>query len=208
MLNTVVAGLATVATTLLIGGPCAYSISRFVFPGKGAALAILLGLRAVPIVAFIVPLFVLMRRIGLTDKLLGLVVVYTALELPFVIRILKEYFAGIPRDLDDAALIDGCSRTQVFLRIVLPLMRPGLVVTGVIVFMAMWGAFLVPVILTRSEASITIQAVVAMLIGERDTFTDYGLINAVAVLSLLPPLVLTLIFQRMITSGIFRGAVR
>jgi ABC-type glycerol-3-phosphate transport system permease component len=74
--------------------------------------------------------------------------------------------------------------------------------------MAMWGAFLVPVILTRSEASITIQAVVAMLIGERDTFTDYGLINAVAVLSLLPPLVLTLIFQRMITSGIFRGAVR
>jgi multiple sugar transport system permease protein len=159
-------------------------------------------------VAFIVPLFVLLRRVGLTDRLTGLVIVYTALELPFVIWILKEYFASIPRDLDDAALIDGCTRQQVFLRIVLPLMRPGLVVTGVVVFMAMWGAFLVPMILTRSEASITIQAVVAMLIGERDTFTDYGLINAVAVLSLLPPLVLTLVFQRLITSGIFRGAVR
>ncbi|OFX32027.1 MAG: hypothetical protein A2Z07_01225 [Armatimonadetes bacterium RBG_16_67_12] len=208
MANTLVAGFATVLLTLGIGAAAAYALTRFDFRGKGTALGGTLVIRSVPIVAILIPLFVLMRVLGLLDTLFGIVIVLVALELPFAIWILREYFAAIPLELEDAARIDGCSRLRLLLRIVMPLAVPGLIVTGIIVFMTTWSAFLVPLILAKTQKSMTLQVVAAMLVGERDVYTDYGLINAVAVVSIIPPLVLALVFQRYIISGIFKGAIR
>jgi multiple sugar transport system permease protein len=149
-----------------------------------------------------------MRVLGLLDTLFGIVVVLTALELPFAIWILREYFAAIPLELEDAARIDGCNRFVLLARIVTPLAVPGMIVTAIIVFMSTWSAFLVPLILSKTQNSMTLQVVAAMLVGERDVYTDYGLINAVAVVSIVPPMVLALVFQRYIMSGFFKGAIR
>jgi multiple sugar transport system permease protein len=91
---------------------------------------------------------------------------------------------------------------------VLPLAVPGLVVTAIIVFMTSWSAFLIPLILTKTQNAMTLQVVAAMLVGEKDQYTDYGLINAVAVISIVPPVLLALLFQRFVVAGIFKGAVR
>ncbi len=208
MVNTFAAGFATVFLTVGLGATAAYAFTRFDFRGKGAALGGTLMIRSVPIVAILIPLFVLMRVLGLLDTLFGIVVVLTALELPFSIWILREYFAAIPFELEDAARIDGCSRFVLLVRIVMPLAVPGMIVTGIIVFMATWSAFLVPLILSKTENSMTLQVVAAMLVGERDVYTDYGLINAVAVVSIVPPMALALVFQRYIMSGFFKGAIR
>ncbi|MDQ7841371.1 MAG: carbohydrate ABC transporter permease [bacterium] len=208
MVNTFAVGFATVFLTIGLGAPAAYAFARFDFRGKGTVLGGTLVIRSVPIVAILIPLFVLMKALGLIDSLLGIVVVLTALELPFAIWILREYFSAIPLELEDAARIDGCSRFMLLVRIVMPLAVPGLIVTAIIVFMTTWSAFLVPLILAKTQNSMTLQVVAAMLVGERDVYTDYGLINAVAVVSIIPPMVLALIFQRYIMSGMFKGAIR
>jgi multiple sugar transport system permease protein len=208
MVNTFAAGFATVFLTIGLGAMAAYVFTRFDFRGKDAVLGGTLVIRSVPIVAILIPLFVLMRVLGLLDTLFGIVVVLTALELPFAIWILREYFAAIPLELEDAARIDGCNRFVLLARIVTPLAVPGMIVTAIIVFMSTWSAFLVPLILSKTQNSMTLQVVAAMLVGERDVYTDYGLINAVAVVSIVPPMVLALVFQRYIMSGFFKGAIR
>jgi multiple sugar transport system permease protein len=208
MANTFATGLVTVALTLGMGAMAAYAYARFEFRSKGLLLGATLAIRSVPIVPILIPLFVLMRVLGLLDTMVGVIVVLTALELPFAIWILREYFSTIPLELEDAARIDGCSRWVLLMRVVMPLAVPGLIVTAIIVFMTTWSAFLVPLILTKTQKAMTLQVVAAMLVGERDVYTDYGLINAVAVVSVLPPMFLALVFQRYIMSGIFKGAIR
>jgi multiple sugar transport system permease protein len=208
MINTFAVGFATVGLTIGLGAAAAYAFTRFDFSGKGLMLSGTLVIRSVPIVAILIPLFVLTRVLGLLDTITGVVIVLTALELPFAIWILREYFATIPMELEDAARIDGCTRFGVLARVVIPLALPGLVVTAIIVFMSTWSAFLVPLILTKTQNAMTLQVVAAMLVGERDVYTDYGLINAVAVVSVAPPMLLALFFQRYIISGVFRGAIK
>ena len=208
MLNTLIICFATVLLSISLGALSAYALTRFDFRGKGASLSGMLAMRAVPTVAILIPLFVVMRILGLLDRILGVVLVMTAIELPFAVWILREYFATIPLELEDAARIDGCTRLRVLAQIVMPVAIPGVVVTAIIVFMAAWSAFQVPLILTKSPEAITLQVVAAMLVGERDVYTDHGLINAVAVVSIVPPILLALFFQRYVISGIARGAIK
>lgn len=160
----------------------------------------------VPGIALIVPLYLVIKTYGLLDHLSSLIVTYLTFTLPFTVWLLKSYFQGIPRELEDAALIDGCTWTQMVLRILLPVAAPGLVAAAMFAFMMAWNDYLYAVILTSTIASKTAPVVVAGF--ATDVTTERTLMATGGVMAVIPPLVLAFIFQRFIVQGLTAGAVK
>ena len=206
MVNTMIVAGGVTAIALLVGSLAAYSIARLNFRGGDSLLVMYLATRMIPGIAIIIPIFLVTRQIGLVDTLLGLIIVDTAIVLPYAVWILKEYFETLPRDLEDAARIDGCSRIGVLVRIIWPLSAPGLVATGIFVFMMVWNMFLAALILTHTVNAIQITNIAAMFVSE--LHVEYGLLNTAAILLSLPPVILAFIFQKYIIQGLMSGAVK
>jgi multiple sugar transport system permease protein len=199
--STIIAG-AAVGIGLLCGLPAAYSMARH----RQAALGFLvLMVRILPGIAFLVPLFVIYRRLGLINTLSGIILTHIIVVLPLIIWIMAGFFEDIPRDLEEAALIDGCSRVGTFVRIVLPLSKPGVVAATILSFIASWNNFIFVLILGGKD-TITLPMAVYSFVSFEDV--NWGGLTAAATVITVPILVLSLIVQRYLAGGLTMGAVK
>jgi ABC-type glycerol-3-phosphate transport system permease component len=196
-------GLLVTATNLIIGGLAGYAYSRYRFRGSRAGFLFLLATRVVPGMALVVPFYALFRQAGLINTPWALVLTYLIFTLPLSIWLLKSYFDHLPREIEEAASVDGASRLRQLLVIVAPLARPGLVATGLLVFLESWSEFFFAVVLTNQ------MTVPPLLAGYQSlqTFT-WNTLAAATVISLIPPVLLAVIFQRYIVSGLAAGSVK
>ncbi len=206
IVNSILAATGTAALNLALGVLAGYSFARLRFRGRAPLLLLYLGSRMVPGIALIVPLYLVIQRLGLLDTLLALVLTYLTFTLPFTIWLLKSYFQGIPRELEEAALVDGCSFPRMVGRVLLPVAAPGLVAAAMFAFMTAWNDYLFAVILTSSMAAKTVPVVVAGF--ATDVTTERTLMAAGGVLAVVPPLVLAFACQRLIVQGLVSGAVK
>lgn len=206
MLNSFIAALGTAIVNLMLGIFAGYSLARFKFRGREGLLAIYLGSRMLPGIALIVPLYLTVKTYGLLDTLPALILTYVTFTLPFTIWLLKNYFQTIPRSLEEAALIDGCTWLKMLTKVLLPAAMPGLVAASMFAFMTAWNDYLFAVILTSTIAAKTLPVVVAGF--ATDVTTDRTLMATGGVMAIIPPLVLAFIFQRLIVQGLTSGAVK
>ena len=203
--NSLVVGVVSTLFTLTFGGMAAYALVRFKFMGKGVISITTLLLRMLPPAVLAVPVFVIWSDWNLLDKRTGLILVYVAMNLPFTIWILYGFIAQIPKELEEAAVIDGCNPYQVFFRVVLPLIRPGLAAAAIFTFRIAWNEFILSLVLTNRY---TRTLPVATSLFLTDHGIQWGKIMAMGTLIALPPLIFTFIAARQIITGLTAGAVK
>lgn len=199
--------IALSATVLTIASSClaAYSLSRFYFRGRKLIAFTIIATRMLPPIATVVPLFLLMNRLGLMDSHIALIMAYTAINIPFAVWMLRGFMDEIPIDLEDAAMVDGCSRIKALFQIVFPLILPGLAATSVFAFLLAWNDFALALILTSREAK-TLPLIVTSFITEEGIL--WGPMAAASSLILLPPVLFVVFAQRHLAKGLTMGAVK
>ncbi len=201
----IVAGSTALAVTL-ISSLSGYALSRFVFRGKYAVVALMLITQMFPLVMLVAPIFKMLSPLGLTNSLTGLVIVYTAFNVPFATFLMQSFFDGIPRDLEDAAMIDGASRFTAFRQIILPLTLPGIAATLGFVFTAAWSELLFALMLISGNDSATFP--VGLLTFVSKFSVDFGQMMAAGVMALVPACLFFLLIQRYLVQGLTAGAVK
>ena len=206
MNSVVVVGLTTLLA-LLIGTPAAYAFSRMRFRGSENLSSTILSMRFMPPIAVAIPLFLMIKAIGLQDTYLGLILPYTSFSLPLVVWIMIGFFDEVPREIDDAALVDGCSHLAVLWRVMLPLVRPGLVTAALFGAIFIWNEFLVALYVIDSRDLQTISLGAATLVSAQRPI-DWNIAAAVGVVTVIPILIFSLFVQRYIVRGLTAGAAK
>jgi N,N'-diacetylchitobiose transport system permease protein len=204
--NSLIVALAAVAVSGLFALLGATAIARYRFRGRSAYLILLLVIQMIPGEAMVIPLYVMLVRLGMTDQLLGLVLVNAAAALPFGIWMLRTFVAAVPLELEEAAWIDGASRWKAYWRVVFPLMAPGLVATSIFSFITAWNEFVFALTLIRTQSKYTMPVALNFFISQRST--DIGAIMAASTLMTIPVVIFFLIVQRRLVSGLVAGAVK
>lgn len=204
--NSLVIAISVTFLTLLTSTLSAYSIANLKTRWTTWLLGGSLIMRFLPVMVLVIPMFVIGRTIGVTDSMLGVILAESGLLLPFAIFILVPFFQSIPKELEDAARVDGCTRISALFRVIVPLATPGLAAVGVIVFVTSWHELLIPLILNNRPDSLTLPMVMASLAG--DVQVLFNVTMAVAVLSLLPTVVLVVVLQKFVVQGLSAGAVK
>ncbi len=205
-LNSAVVAVSVTLLTLVFGALSAYTIARQRFRWTLFLLQANVVARFVPVIVLMIPLYVVMRSFGQLNTLSGVIIAETAFMLPYAILILAPYFDSIPRELEEAARIDGCTRLRAFVHIVLPLATPALAACGVIVFIFSWHELLIPLILNARPNVMTLPVVIASLVGDVHVF--FNLMMAICLLALAPTVILVALLQRYIVEGLSAGAVK
>jgi N,N'-diacetylchitobiose transport system permease protein len=205
LLNGVIITCCAVVGALLVGFLAALAIARFRFYGRKAIILVVLSVQMVPFVAILIPLYLMMQNFNLTNGLPGITLVYVVLILPYTVWTLRGFIQAIPRELDEAALIDGATRFQVFWRIILPLTGPGLVATSVYGFIQAWNEFII-INTLNEQANQNLMAWLLQNQTSRGTF--WGPLMAGSIMTALPVVIFFLIVQRHIATGLTAGAVK
>lgn len=195
-----------VLVSLLIGIPAAYAAGRWQYRGSNDLMFTMLSFRFAPELMVIVPLFVIYNQIGLFDTKVGMIWVLQLVTMPLVVWILRSYFQDLPEDLEQAALLDGYTRSRAFVMVALPLVRPGIAAAALLAFIFAWNNYVFPLILSDSNASTVTVAITKYLGGGGQAY--YNLTAAAAVIAALPPLILALTIQRYLVRGLSFGAVK
>lgn len=203
--NSMIAALASTLVTVILGTPAAYVFARVRFRAKENLAFWILSQRMTPPIAAIIPLFIMLRTLSLLDTLWGLVLVYTTFNLPFLIWMMRSFFEDLPVELEENALVDGCSRYGAFFRVALVLAAPGLAAAAIFTFLFTWNEFVFALILTGTR-SMTMP--VAVQFFQRETGIDWGHSCAAAVTMMVPMLLFTLFIQRYLVRGLTFGAVK
>ncbi|OFX27851.1 MAG: sugar ABC transporter permease [Armatimonadetes bacterium RBG_16_67_12] len=206
LLNSAVVTVASTVLCLFIASLAAYAFARLKFRGRELLLVGLLVVAMIPLITVIVPLYILVRNLGLLNTYWGLIAPYIAYSLPVAIFILTAFFREIPHELEEAALIDGCTRLNTLWRIIAPLAAPGLITAGIIVFVYTWNEFLVALTLTSTNDVRTITVGIALYRGE--FAFPWGVISAAVTLATIPITALILLGQRLVIRGLTAGAVK
>jgi multiple sugar transport system permease protein len=204
--NSVVISVTSTAIALIIGMAGGYAFARFRFRGKSAVFLGLMLTRAVPGVALSLPLFIVYARLGIIDTHFGLILTYVALNVPFTIWLIDGFFRQVPKDLAEAAQIDGCTRWQAFWQVEFPLAGPGIASAGIFAFLTCWNEYALASQLTRSVDSKTLP--VGLLDYTAEFTIDWRGMCALAVVMIVPALVLTFIIQKHLVSGLTFGAIK
>jgi len=204
--NSLVVSLSTAAIVTVVAALGGYAFSRFRFRGKMVLTGLLLVTQMFPLVMLIAPIFRMMSTLGLTNSLTGLVIVYTAFNVPFAIFLMQSFFDAIPRDLEEAAEIDGASRFQAFREIIVPLTLPGMAATLGFVFTAAWSELLFALMLVSKVDASTFP--VGLLSFVSKFGVDFGQMMAAGVLALVPAILFFLLIQRFLVAGLTAGAVK
>ncbi len=199
--NSVVVAFWTVVLTLFFGGLAGYALSRMEFRYKDAFLVMLLGLQLIPSTVNIVPYYMIMTKLGLLNTLTALVMIYTATHIPITIWVLKGFFDTVPRSVDEAAAIDGCSKWRTFWNIIVPLSLPGLSVAGFLVFVSAWSEFLVPLVIA-SNKDVAVASVGLFTFFGPDSQTAYTSLFAATLVTVTPVVIAYFFAQRFLVSGL------
>jgi multiple sugar transport system permease protein len=206
--NSAIVALVTTALSLIVGSFCAYALARLKMKRKFLILAIVLSISTFPQIAIAAPIFKLWRDVGLYNTIPGLVIPYLTFALPLTIYILTSFFKEIPRDLEEAALVDGATNFEAFRKVVVPLAAPGLATAGILTFIAAWNEFLLAITLTSSTNARTVPAAIAFFTGATQFEQPLGTISAASVIISIPLILLVLFFQKRIVAGLTAGAVK
>ena len=203
--NSLVVAVGTTVGSLVLGILAGYGFARFRFRGSEAVRFLVLVTRMAPRIVLVVPYFLMMQKLGLLDTYTGLVIAYVSFALPFTIWLLIGFFVDVPIEIEEAAMIDGCGRLGVLVRVVIPIVAPGLVVAAIFAFLVSWNEFLFALILSGVNAK-TLPVVIAGL--TTDVGPLYGEMSAAAVMVMLPNIVMTVALQRFLVRGLTLGAVK
>lgn len=206
MKNSFIVALAVVVLNLLVSVPAAYALAKIRFIGRTSSIYFMLSTRVIPDIALVVPFFLFVQKLGLMDNLWALIITYLAITVPFSIFILTGYFESLPDELDKAARVDGCSRLQTLVLVYLPLALPSLVAVVLFTFLTSWNEFLLALMFTQTPASQTMPIVVASFTS--DFNISFSFINAAGVMAIVPPVIIAIMFERYIVSGLTAGAVK
>jgi N,N'-diacetylchitobiose transport system permease protein len=204
--NSVIVVGVVVVLSLVIGFLAALAIARFRFYGRRAFIVVIIGVQMIPATALIIPLYVLLARANQVDRLSGVIVTYLTFVLPFTVWTLRGFVMGIPPELEEAAMVDGCTRFGAFLRILLPLIVPGLVATSIFAFVQAWNEFIFAYVILASQENQTLTVWLASFTTSRGT--DWGPLMAAATLTSLPVVIFFALVQRRVAFGLTAGAVR
>lgn len=204
--NSFLVAAGTTALALVVGSTAAFALARLEFRGRGLLLGAALAISMFPPIATAGPQYLLLRALGLRDSLVGLVFPYTTFALPLTLWLLTSFFRELPDELYRAARVDGCSPFEAFRRVLLPLAAPGLVTTGILVFIFSWNELLYALTLLSSPEKRTAPVAIALFASEHGD--PWGQIAAASLIGSLPLVFLALMFQRRIVSGLTAGAVK
>lgn len=205
-INTFLFAISTSLVVVLISSMAGYALSRLPFPGRRMFLGGVLLLHSFPSVTLLIATFIVLRQLGLYDKLLGVILVKAAFELPFGVWIMKGFFDTVPWELEMAALVDGASRLRTWWRVVMPLVKPGLLALGILTFVQGWNEFILPFVFMPSGSQQTLSTFVRAILGE-GRFVDYGLLTAVGLYYVAPVLVLFVVAQDQLMR-VYAGGVK
>jgi multiple sugar transport system permease protein len=208
LFNSAIVSLTTTALALVVGSFCAYALARLKFPAKFLLLGLVLSITTFPPIAIATPVFKLWTDLGIFNTLYGLIIPYLTFALPLAIYILVSFFKEIPKDLEEAALVDGATRFTAFRKVVIPLAAPGLATAGILTFIAAWNEFLFAVTLTSTPKARTVPAAIAFFTGSTEFEEPLGTIAAASVVISIPLILLVLFFQKRIVAGLTAGAVK
>ncbi|MBZ9607648.1 carbohydrate ABC transporter permease [Clostridium estertheticum] len=204
--NSVIVGTTASIGTLIISLFAGYSLARFKFAGKKLTLFLFLATQMVPVAAIIVPIFILFSKLGLINNLLGLIIIYIVLNIPFCTMMIRGFFEKIPYTLEEAAMIDGCSRIQALIKIILPVMKPGIIATFVFAFMGAWNELFFNTLFISREGLKTLPTGINAFIGKYDI--DWGMMTAGSVIALIPIFIMFGVIQKYLVGGLTDGAVK
>ncbi len=205
-LNTAVIALATTVISLAVGSMAAYVIDRYRFRFSDLVAYSLLATRMIFPIVYAIPLFLLFRDLGLLDTRVGLVIAYTTFSLPYAVWIMAGFFAAVPREIDEAALVDGCSRFGAFFRVILPLTAPGLAAATIFILLLAWNEFLFALVLAGGGAAKTLPVAAAQLIGQREI--QWNELCAVSTATIVPLLLFFGLVHKYLLRGMIAGAVK
>jgi multiple sugar transport system permease protein len=204
-LNSLIVASLNTLLCLIVGSMAAYGLARFKFRGADNIAFWILSIRMMPPVAAIIPIYILMKNLRLLDTPWCLVITYLTFNLPFVVWMMKGFFEEIPREIEESALIDGCSDFSVFFRIALPLVAPGLAATAIMVFIFSWNEFLFALILTGTKAVTLPVGIIGYM---KETGINWGYMTAGGILALIPVIVFMVLVQKHLVKGLTLGALK
>ncbi len=208
LLNSIMVATLTVTCAVLLGVTAAYALGRIQFKGKGLLLLAILGVSMFPQVAVLSGMFELIQALGLYNRALGLVVPYTIFTLPFTVWILTTFMRQLPKELEEAAIMDGCGPLRIIFLVFMPLLWPALVSTGLLAFIGAWNEFLFALTFVVEDAERTVPVSISLISGANAFEIPWGSIMAASVIVTVPLLALVLVFQKKIVSGLTAGAVK
>jgi len=204
--NTILITFCTTALCLIVGSLAAYALARTPrFRGRNSLEILMIIVRALPGIVIILPLYNLSSYLGLYDKIWALILIYAGFNIPFAIWLMTNFFDQVPIEIEDAARVDGANNVQLFVRVLLPLVAPGLVATGVFVALLSWNEFLIPIIMA-GEDSKTLPILVSSFVSNRTL--DWGPMAAAATFALIPIIIFTVVIQKWLVVGLSGGAVK
>lgn len=206
--NSLVITLSAVLISIVVGFFGALAIARFRFAGRKVFIFAVLTVQMIPLLALTIPLSLLLDRFHLKNSLIGVVIAYLMFSMPYTVWTLRTFIAGIPKELDEAAMVDGCSRWQTFYKIILPLVGPGLIATGVYAWILAWNEFVLANTLLLDNSKQTAMVYLLVFQSSPTHGADYGGLMAAATLTALPVVVLFVLFQSRISAGLTAGAVK
>ena len=208
LINSIIVAGCTVLIALGLGSLCAYALGRLPFRFKGPVLYLVLTMTMFPTIAVLSGLFVMLKTLSLFNTRQGLIVTYLIFTMPFTIWVMTQYFRSLPRELEEAAYVDGASPLKVFWDILLPLTVPGLVSTGLLAFIAAWNEFLFALTFTVTDTMKTVPVVISQFSGSSSFEQPWGSIMAGSMVVTIPLVILVMIFQYRIVEGLTSGAVK
>lgn len=204
--NSILVSVSTAVIVTVVASFAGYALSRFRFRGKALVSLVLLLTQTFPLVMVIPPIYRIMGQLGLTDSLYGLIIIYTAFNIAFATFLMQSFLDGVPKDLEEAAMIDGCTRLMALRRVILPLTLPGMGATVAFVFTAAWSELLFALMLINSDSQKTFSVGLLTFVGK--FAVDWGQMMAASVMALIPVCLFFLVLQRYLVTGLTAGAVK
>jgi N,N'-diacetylchitobiose transport system permease protein len=206
--NTMIIVLVTVTISLVAAFLAAIALAKYRFAGRAMFIVLVIGIQMLPPIGLVIPLYVLLGRYGLVNTLTGVILVYFTFALPFAVWTLRGFLIGIPKELEEAAMVDGSTRLGAFLRILLPLVAPGLVATSIFAFITVWNEYIFASIILHDNSKQTITLWLTNILGGSIGGVDWGLVMAASTLIAIPVVIFFLLVQRRIAFGLTAGAVK
>ncbi|QQA41716.1 carbohydrate ABC transporter permease [Pelagovum pacificum] len=207
-MNSVIVSVATVALSIVVSFFAGYGFSRFSFPFKNLLFVLIISTIMIPFQSILTPLFLLLSKIGLQNSLFGLILIYTTLQLPFSVFMMRNAFDGIPKELEEAARVDGAGVFTVLIRVMAPLVLPGLVTVAIFAFLAAWNEFLAALVLMTDQDNYTLPILIAAVRSGNFGAVDWGAVQAGVTVMMVPCLILFITLQRYYLRGLTAGAVK